>query len=498
MYLAEGARMLPLSPIMFQVQRHADDEIIGARMTYEDLRRILRYLVWTRKVVGLDDEMDVEIVRGGGAGEELGITIPEPLPVPAWSDSEVARLLAISSPPASPLSPWSSSPPSFLSHYNHPHMTGQIRSDPESMTVIGSRDAWDGDCENLYRREFPFVLVRYQSWVTQLESLSLMVRRDTDVNLTRELDRDEQGTERKYWAEDPRLGFIGSLERLGDEQWMRAILLMEGFMFFLDLWFGGLFHYAPQFMLRCQRSQSCTSRDLRRQRCGFRLCARDRSAGVREVDERVEFEELLDRLLGLAGRCSDLTAYADHLQREMNFHFRDGQHNAGADDRPVQVTGDDINLWGSVTALCTKGDCRGTRWGWSCTDGLAQWRAKHLKLILELLKKEELYAKFSKCEFWIPKVQFLGHVIDSEGIHVDPAKIESIKDWTSLSLQNRDSSIFGLLGKKVKFEWGEEDNRSSFSVLKKSCAGHIPCFTLKESFWGEEDFSFAYYAFPKR
>ncbi|GJU87787.1 putative reverse transcriptase domain-containing protein [Tanacetum coccineum] len=56
---------------------------------------------------------------------------------------------------------------------------------------------------------------------------------------------------------------------------------------------------------------------------------------------------------------------------------------------------------------------------------------EHLKLILELLKKEELYAKFSKCEFWIPKVQFLGHVIDSEGIHVDPAKIESIKDWTS-------------------------------------------------------------------
>ncbi|GKF83572.1 putative reverse transcriptase domain-containing protein [Tanacetum coccineum] len=60
-----------------------------------------------------------------------------------------------------------------------------------------------------------------------------------------------------------------------------------------------------------------------------------------------------------------------------------------------------------------------------------QEHEEHLKLILELLKKEELYAKFSKCEFWIPKVQFLGHVIDSEGIHVDPAKIESIKDWTS-------------------------------------------------------------------
>ncbi|GKE82590.1 putative reverse transcriptase domain-containing protein [Tanacetum coccineum] len=51
-----------------------------------------------------------------------------------------------------------------------------------------------------------------------------------------------------------------------------------------------------------------------------------------------------------------------------------------------------------------------------------QEHAEHLKLILELLKKEQLYAKFSKCEFWIPKVQFLGHVIDSQGIHVDPAK----------------------------------------------------------------------------
>ncbi|GKE39140.1 putative reverse transcriptase domain-containing protein [Tanacetum coccineum] len=55
----------------------------------------------------------------------------------------------------------------------------------------------------------------------------------------------------------------------------------------------------------------------------------------------------------------------------------------------------------------------------------------HLRLILELLKKEKLYAKFSKCDFWLSKVQFLGHVIDSDGIHVDPAKIESIKDWES-------------------------------------------------------------------
>ncbi|GJX64378.1 reverse transcriptase domain-containing protein [Tanacetum coccineum] len=56
---------------------------------------------------------------------------------------------------------------------------------------------------------------------------------------------------------------------------------------------------------------------------------------------------------------------------------------------------------------------------------------EHLKTILELLKKEELYAKFSKCEFWINTVKFLGHVIDSSGIHVDPAKIEAVKNWAS-------------------------------------------------------------------
>ncbi|GJS30631.1 putative reverse transcriptase domain-containing protein [Tanacetum coccineum] len=97
-----------------------------------------------------------------------------------------------------------------------------------------------------------------------------------------------------------------------------------------------------------------------------------------------------------------------------------------------------------------------------------------LKLILELLKKEELYAKFSKCKFWISKVQFLGHVIDSQGIHVDPAKIESIEDWASPKSPTEIRQFLGLAGyyrrfiegflkiakpmtkltqKKVKFEW---------------------------------------------
>nr|GEU89734.1 putative reverse transcriptase domain-containing protein [Tanacetum cinerariifolium] len=54
---------------------------------------------------------------------------------------------------------------------------------------------------------------------------------------------------------------------------------------------------------------------------------------------------------------------------------------------------------------------------------------KHLKIILELLKKERLYAKFSKCDFWLDSIQFLGHVIDHSDVHVDPIKIEAIKNW---------------------------------------------------------------------
>ncbi|GJX76791.1 putative reverse transcriptase domain-containing protein [Tanacetum coccineum] len=133
-----------------------------------------------------------------------------------------------------------------------------------------------------------------------------------------------------------------------------------------------------------------------------------------------------------------------------------------------------------------------------------QEHEEHLKLILELLKKEELYAKFSKCEFWIPKVQFLGHVIDSEGIHVDPAKIESIKDWTSPKSPTEIRQFLGLAGyyrrfiegfskiakpmtkltqKKVKFEWGDKQE-AAFQLLKqKLCSA--PILALPE---GSEDF----------
>ncbi|GJW44385.1 putative reverse transcriptase domain-containing protein [Tanacetum coccineum] len=113
-----------------------------------------------------------------------------------------------------------------------------------------------------------------------------------------------------------------------------------------------------------------------------------------------------------------------------------------------------------------------------------QEHEEHLKLILELLKKEELYAKFSKCEFWIPKVQFLSHVIDSQGIHVDPAKIESIKEWASPKSPTEIRQFLGLAGYYRRFIEGFSKIAKPMTKLtqKKAIA---PILALPE---GSEDF----------
>nr|GEU60484.1 reverse transcriptase domain-containing protein [Tanacetum cinerariifolium] len=129
---------------------------------------------------------------------------------------------------------------------------------------------------------------------------------------------------------------------------------------------------------------------------------------------------------------------------------------------------------------------------------------EHLKEILKLLKKEKLYAKFSKCEFWIPKVQFLGYVIDSRGIHVDPAKIESIKDWASPKTPTEICQFLGLAGyyrrfiegfskiaksmtkltqKGIKFDLGEKEE-NAFQLIKQILCS-VPILALPE---GSEDF----------
>ncbi|GJS10429.1 putative reverse transcriptase domain-containing protein [Tanacetum coccineum] len=76
---------------------------------------------------------------------------------------------------------------------------------------------------------------------------------------------------------------------------------------------------------------------------------------------------------------------------------------------------------------------------------------EHLRLVLELLKKEKLYAKFSKCEFWLREVQFLGHVINDNGIHVDPSKIEVVKNWKAPRTPTKVRSFLGLVGYYSRF-----------------------------------------------
>ncbi|GKB25875.1 putative reverse transcriptase domain-containing protein [Tanacetum coccineum] len=111
-------------------------------------------------------------------------------------------------------------------------------------------------------------------------------------------------------------------------------------------------------------------------------------------------------------------------------------------------------------------------------------------LVLELLKRERLYAKFSKCELWLREVQFLGHVINGDGIHVDPSKIEAVKNWKAPKTPSEVRLFLGLaryyrrfienfskiaksltiLTHKCKtFDWGEEQENAFQTLKDKLC-----------------------------
>ncbi|KAJ0680361.1 putative nucleotidyltransferase, Ribonuclease H [Helianthus annuus] len=129
---------------------------------------------------------------------------------------------------------------------------------------------------------------------------------------------------------------------------------------------------------------------------------------------------------------------------------------------------------------------------------------QHLRLILELLRTEHLYAKFSKCEFWLQEVQFLGHTVNKLGIHVDPAKIEAVKNWVAPKSPSEIRSFLGLAGyyrrfisnfskiavpltsltqKERPFVWGPEQEES-FQTLKDMLC-NAPILTLPD---GNDDF----------
>jgi hypothetical protein len=71
--------------------------------------------------------------------------------------------------------------------------------------------------------------------------------------------------------------------------------------------------------------------------------------------------------------------------------------------------------------------------------------------VLQRLRDHQLYAKFSKCEFWINEVLFLGHVISSEGIVVDPSKVHDILDWEPPKSVHQVRSFLGLAGYYRRF-----------------------------------------------
>nr|KYP50295.1 Retrovirus-related Pol polyprotein from transposon 17.6 [Cajanus cajan] len=76
---------------------------------------------------------------------------------------------------------------------------------------------------------------------------------------------------------------------------------------------------------------------------------------------------------------------------------------------------------------------------------------EHLKVILQTLRERQLYAKLSKCEFWLEEVSFLGHVISSGGIAVDPSKVEAVLKWETPKSVSEIRSFLGLVGYYRRF-----------------------------------------------
>jgi hypothetical protein len=113
--------------------------------------------------------------------------------------------------------------------------------------------------------------------------------------------------------------------------------------------------------------------------------------------------------------------------------------------------------------------------------------AKHLHIVLQCLRDHQLYAKFSKCEFWLDSVKFLGHTISCNGISVDPSKVQEVMDWKPPMSVHQICSFLGLAGyyrcfipgfsriakpmtellkKGVKFVW-DEDCEKAFHTLRE-------------------------------
>ena len=101
----------------------------------------------------------------------------------------------------------------------------------------------------------------------------------------------------------------------------------------------------------------------------------------------------------------------------------------------------------------------------------SEWEHEyHLRIVLQLLRDHQLYTKFSKCEFWLTRVRFLGHVVSASGVSVDPEKVKAVMSWERPKSVFKIRSFLGLAGYYRRFENG----------LKLSIRGRIVGFRLRD------------------
>jgi hypothetical protein len=102
-----------------------------------------------------------------------------------------------------------------------------------------------------------------------------------------------------------------------------------------------------------------------------------------------------------------------------------------------------------------------------------QEHAKHLKKVLDILREKKLFAKLKKCEFWLEKVSFLGHVISGDGIEVDPSKIEAVVKWERPTNVHEIRSFLGLAGYYRRFVEGFSALSRPLTALTKKNTRYV-------------------------
>jgi len=95
--------------------------------------------------------------------------------------------------------------------------------------------------------------------------------------------------------------------------------------------------------------------------------------------------------------------------------------------------------------------------------------AEHLRIVLQVLKEKKLYAKLSKCEFWLKEVSFLGHIISGSSIVVDPSKVEAVSQWDTLKSVTEVRSFLGLEGYYRRFIEGF--SKLALPLTQLTCKG---------------------------